>query len=265
MRLSLLGGFVAVGSLLSIIALLLGSSARDVLLNLGSEFIGAVATYFVFELVIERREQREIRKAELIGQMSSTVREHAILAVEQLRRYGWLTDGSLARADLSYANLAEAHLLNADLEGADLRVAQLEGVSLVSARLVRADLESARLEGAVLHKADLSEAHVWNARMKGSHLGATILVNADLSFTDLAGANLRHANLERAILSFTNLEEADLWHANLEDADVTAEQLAEAKSLAGATLPDGAKLSEENWEAEFEDWRKKQEEGEGDA
>ena len=42
------------------------------------------------------------------------------------------------------------------------------------------------------------------------------------------------------------------------------EQLAQARNLAGATLRDGTKLSEDNWEAEFEEWRKKQEEQAGD-
>jgi hypothetical protein len=37
-------------------------------------------------------------------------------------------------------------------------------------------------------------------------------------------------------------------------------QLAQAWSFAGATLPDDNKLSEDNWAAEFEEWRKKQEE-----
>ena len=38
-----------------------------------------------------------------------------------------------------------------------------------------------------------------------------------------------------------NLSNADLRHANLHGADVTARQLADAKSIAGATLPDGTK------------------------
>jgi len=42
-------------------------------------------------------------------------------------------------------------------------------------------------------------------------------------------------------------------------ATVTADQLAQAKTLARATLPDGTKLSDDNWQAEFEEWREKQE------
>ena len=46
-----------------------------------------------------------------------------------------------------------------------------------------------------------------------------------------SGANLKSANLSNA----------DLRHANLHGADVTARQLADAKSIAGTTLPDGTK------------------------
>jgi hypothetical protein len=47
----------------------------------------------------------------------------------------------------------------------------------------------------------------------------------------------------------------------LEAARVSADELAKAMSLEGATLPDGTKLSEDNWEAECEEWRENQEEG----
>jgi hypothetical protein len=42
-------------------------------------------------------------------------------------------------------------------------------------------------------------------------------------------------------------------------ATVTADQLAQATTLARATLPDGTKLGDDNWQAEFEEWREKQE------
>ena len=72
-----------------------------------------------------------------------------------------------------------------------------------------------------------------------------------LSEADLSGANLRHAFLNGADLRVANLSGANLRHAflrvaNLRDADlsdaiVTDEQLAKAKSLKGATMPNGSK------------------------
>jgi uncharacterized protein YjbI with pentapeptide repeats len=69
-------------------------------------------------------------------------------------------------------------------------------------------------------------------------VGAADLSEADLSVTDLTGVNLRQAALGDADLS-----EADLSEANLENArQVTNDQLAEAYSLEGATMPDGQTL-----------------------
>ncbi len=71
-----------------------------------------------------------------------------------------------------------------------------------------------------------------DARSHGSNYGwfKTIFLRrsriADLIGADLKGANLKGANLKGA---------------NLKGANVTDEQLAECKSLEGATMPDGAR------------------------
>jgi uncharacterized protein YjbI with pentapeptide repeats len=51
-----------------------------------------------------------------------------------------------------------------------------------------------------------------------------------------------------------DLEGADLRDALLEDALVDEEQLRQAASLAGATLPDGTKLPKRGWRDAFETW-----------
>src|SRR3712207_6525576 len=72
-----------------------------------------------------------------------------------------------------------------------------------------------------------------------------------LKGADLHGANLGEAQLSYANLSRANLSEADLSGADLSGADLsgatgwTEEQLDLAKSLKGATMPDGQK---------YEDW-----------
>jgi hypothetical protein len=62
--------------------------------------------------------------------------------------------------------------------------------------------------------------------------------------------DLHEANLQGANLLGANLQEADLGGAYLPDAEVADEQLAEARSLQGATMPDGQK---------YEDWLKDRE------
>jgi hypothetical protein len=217
----ILGALIAVALASSLAAILLGTRWQDVVLNFGTEMAGAVVTYGLFELVIERRERREAekkeieaKKAELIIQMGSRVNSIAVEAVEELRRRDWLTDGSVRGADLEDANLRGVDLSRANLRGADLRDAELQEADLGGANLKEADLSYANLEG----------ARLWPAR--------------------LAGAWLVEANLEGA------------W--------LRPRELAEATKLNSATLPDGTKLSEDNWEAEFEEWREKQEEQDED-
>ena len=63
----------------------------------------------------------------------------------------------------------------------------------------------------------------------------------DLTGANLSKADLSKANLSGADLSDADLSDADLSRANLSGATVTNEQLAGAKSLQGATMPDGSK------------------------
>ena len=71
-------------------------------------------------------------------------------------------------------------------------------------------------------------------------LGAN-LSEADLSDVNLSGANLFRADLRGANLMEAVLGKADLRGAYLIGAKVTNEQIAQAKSLEGATMPDGTK------------------------
>jgi hypothetical protein len=115
---------------------------------------------------------------------------------------------------------------NRDFQGANLRDADLNGANLSGANLGGADLNGANLSDADLVGANLSGAHLLGADLSGANLSDADLAGAGLFFTNLIGANLSGA---------------DLSGANLTDAKVTDEQLAEAKSLKGATLPDGTK------------------------
>ena len=111
------------------------------LLNLGTEMAGAALTYGLFDLFIARAERQAEKKANLMTQMGSSVRDVAISAADELRQIGWLTDGSLQEALLSGADLRGADLSGADLSGADLSGANLTDEQLAQAR---------SLEGAIM-------------------------------------------------------------------------------------------------------------------
>jgi uncharacterized protein YjbI with pentapeptide repeats len=262
------------GVLIGLVALALASSwwslgrtgdLESGALNLGTELIGAVVTYALFELVIERRERRkaakkeaEKKKAQLIAQLGSNVRDAAVSAAVELRRQGWLSDRSLQAANLC----------NADLRGADLKLAHLVGAKLAGANLEGADLQWAQLRETDLMVANLKEAVLLYANLEGANLIGAQLVGANLAEANLRRATLWRANLLRAYLSGADLNGARLWIADPkvahQEATLMLKQLAQARSLAGATLPDGTKLSKEHWREEFEEWREKQGEGEGD-
>jgi uncharacterized protein YjbI with pentapeptide repeats len=228
-----------------------GQGLAELWLNLGTELAGAVVTFILIDLVLGARQRKEA----LITQMGSDVREVAVPAVDDLRREGWLTNGALRGADLVGARLKGANLELAHLQGADLGFARLQGVVLRLAHLEGANLEWANLEEAVLIEACLEGAVLVEANLLGAYLMDASLTGADLEHADLLGAALTGVNLTRANLKGTNL-----MNANLKGAFVSLEQLAEAVSLRGATLPDGTRLSGEEWEAKFKDWRKKQQE-----
>ena len=132
----------------------------------------------------------------------------------------FLTDLDVVKGSDPVRLLSQSHLLDAELGGAFLPAADLNTSLLTDANLSGAMLVSTNLSGAVLRDADLRSANLGYANLQGAVL---------------EGADLSGANLSRALLTG-----ADLSGANLTGAAVTDEQLGAAKSLEGATLPDGS-------------------------
>lgn len=154
----------------------------------------------------------------------------AVRNVAHIRTLSTLNELDDRRRGLLVRFLFEAELINkpnpiidllrADITGADLFKANLKGAALIHTSLeasefFNADLSSADLRGALLYNCDFQDA---------------ILIGTNLSDTDLSGTNLIGANLT----------DADLSGANLSGAKVTQGQLSKAKSLKGATMPDGS-------------------------
>jgi uncharacterized protein YjbI with pentapeptide repeats len=138
-------------------------------------------------------------------------------------------------------------LSGADLIGANLRFANLSSADLTRVNLTGADLFFSKLDAAHLDGANLTEANLGGASLGEAYLDRTCLRNADLSGAILTDAVLSNANLSEANLIGTRLMGADLSGADLMGADlsgadlsgavITKEQLAEAKSLKDAIMP----------------------------
>jgi uncharacterized protein YjbI with pentapeptide repeats len=111
-----------------------------------------------------------------------------------------------------------------------------------------ADLSTVYLEGVTLIGVNLSFANLSNA----------ILPRAFVDCSRLLGANLMNANLRRTNLFETDLSGADLRGADLTNArECTHQQLAQAKHLMGATLPDGTVIRTKKDESAYKEQHRK--------
>ena len=135
-------------------------------------------------------------------------------------------------------NLREVNLSDANLSNANLSNANLSGANLEKAALAEADLSGAYLSGADLWRASLFETYLSRAGLSGAYLGEADLYGAHLSSANLTNADLRGAYLGGAGLSDANLNDANLRNAQ----GATGKKLEDmAKTLEGATMPDGSK------------------------
>jgi uncharacterized protein YjbI with pentapeptide repeats len=206
-----------------------------------------------------------IRKEEIIPY--GYTKEESEKTGEERWRYPILrlNDIDFSRTELN----PDTKLTFDDLRGIILRGAKLRRVNLSGANLRNADLRDADLSYAQLRKANQQDSE-WipgefyneyrkaiRGRSASGLLETDLILETDLSEANLSRANLNGANLSRANLSKANLRYADLRGADLSGAYkmnsdgsnrklVANEELEQqAKSLEGATMPNGQK---------YEDW-----------
>ena len=189
--------------------------------------------------------REKLRESELEDEVRTIARARTLSVLAQLddRRkksvLEFLNESDLIKADnnpltkiISLSNVYLAHAILRDIQlfGADLSSADLRAADLTNASFHAANLNRAYLRGADLIMANFKSAILVRAKMEC----------ANLTKATLLGADLRGADLRSADLSDAELIDADLSDANLLGARVTKEQLEQAKSLKGATMPDGS-------------------------
>ena len=182
------------------------------------------------------RQQQDEEKAQLIRQMGSQDHLHALRAVEELRKRGWLADGSLRHADLRSAKLR-----GADLQDANLMEANLWDADLGEANLLRVNLQKANLQGTQLRKSNL-----FGANLREASLQETDLRGAGLWSANLAGATLWNADMEAATLRQANLQGANLYGANMRGV-----VLFRVHFTPNTTLPNGRAWTADTHMSEF--------------
>jgi uncharacterized protein YjbI with pentapeptide repeats len=103
------------------------------------------------------------------------------------------------------------------------------------------NLREADLRGALLHNVDLRDTYLYGADLRGADISGADLSYATLVFTNMAGANMTATDLHGSDMRGADVSGSNLKGANLQDAQNTRDdQLTKAKSLAAATMPDGA-------------------------
>ncbi|MFN8472774.1 MAG: pentapeptide repeat-containing protein [Anaerolineae bacterium] len=209
---------------------------------------------------LENHEQRSVIQAIARSRTLTTLRgldgQRKGSLVQFLKQSG-LIDKEQPIVSLGGANLSRAELNKADLSAADLSGTNLSRANLIKANLGRADVNHANLTRGNLIEANFSEASLIRADFSRANL-----IRADFSRSDLRQADFSKSNLIGANLTEANLTAADFSRANLIGARVSQEQLAAARSLKGATLPDGMKAPEDE-KAEHQTSGNRDAQGEG--
>jgi uncharacterized protein YjbI with pentapeptide repeats len=199
------------------------------------------------EIATDRQQEAALqayldRMAELLVEKKlRTSKNKEVRDVARIRTLTMLRGLDAVRKGFVVAFLYEAHLISAEktiifLANADLSSADLRGILLIGANLLGTDLTSADLTGS-----NLSSGWLMYATLHNANLSDIYLKGSKLEYSNLRNANLSHSKLTGANLTAADLTDANLTDADLTDAIVTSEQLATAKSLKGATMPDGTK------------------------
>ncbi len=163
-------GFVVLLALLpSLLSLFLSvEDAKNwwsgILQNFSTEMLGAFITFWLFDEVLKGREEYKRR---MIKRFRSPHPEIAGQALHALKEHGWLYDGSLQGAYLSFANWSGLDLSGADLEGARLRKVKLTETDLRNSNLKGTNVSVERLAKAkALKGAIMPDGRRYDGRLR---------------------------------------------------------------------------------------------------
>lgn len=111
----------------------IGSFLREYAINFGPEAAGIALTVLILDFLNERRSEHHIEaqlKEQLVQESKSRNNFTAINAIEKLRVYGWLEDGTLSGVNFFGANLQDINFWQADLSQSNFRSVNLSNSSL---------------------------------------------------------------------------------------------------------------------------------------
>lgn len=157
------------------------ADADTFLQELVPEFFGIVFTVLILENLARVREKRQLTE-QLIRRMQSRFNPTALSAIEELRVYGKLQDGTVRHRNLRGSNWQNANLYEADLTGCDLTNAILKQADFVYANLTGAKVTEEQL----VYTDNLCGATMPD----GSRYDGRYVLPGDLNWAKRKGVNL---------------------------------------------------------------------------
>ena len=128
---------------------------------------------------------------------------------EQDLRGSDFSQAQIQKAYLSYINLSNSVLFQAQLQGSELSVATMYSLDAREGCFDRAVLIRANLSNSKLTKASLVDANLQGADLRGT----------DLRGADLRGADLSYAYLQDALMTEAQLSRCNLFRAQRADVN----------------------------------------------
>lgn len=187
------------------IGLLLFAGDKGYEVNIFTEVLSVLVTIVVLDQLNAMRIQKQMKHG-LIREAGSRSNETAKAAVDYMNHENWLAGekGILRNADLSFANLQGARLVDANLEGANLEGANLSGAVLVDANLRNAKFINSDLTKTILHGANLERVDFDGSTLHDTDLSGANLKDASLLMADIKGKTVFEMSVKdytiRAIL-----------------------------------------------------------------
>ena len=152
--------------------------------NFGTEMAGAIATFFLFELITgSQTDKRNLFR--LVRGEDKQIRDNALRELSD--------EDGLRGADLSEVNLSHTKLISCDLSGANLRHANLRHANLFGANISGADLSHADLSFAQLIMADLSHTNLTGTNLLEAELLLAKVQGAEVTFPEYSSDKIRDA------------------------------------------------------------------------
>jgi uncharacterized protein YjbI with pentapeptide repeats len=185
-----------------------------------TEFYGVAAEKTSTELYSQKTGLASSSDGQLVRKLRSSQVAQVARAVEELRRRGRLSDGTLGWAHLRYVHFRGIDLSAANLQKTNMSMADLGDANLAYTRLDGAQMNGADLSGADLEKASLAETSLIRANLRG----AQNLTDEQFSgISRLRGATMPDGQRYDGRYNLLgDLADAQVLHVDLQDPEAIA-------------------------------------------